>query len=230
MPKKPSFFDHIKDMVVEDDASTPHEAETPSTPIPSLGFGLGSPGVQAPSAPQTATFTRPLGNELDPAVVQTVEAGVYVDFGGKSSKFLKFVQMWHKLGQPQDPTTVIGALQVFDVTITKQAILDDLAGHFKLLDNTAAQAKTAFDEAAKQQVGGAGDEISALTKANEDANAQISKLQQESSARTARIAQLTTQRADAQAKIDVVVHNTENAVNKVRGDLTSLQQLIARAS
>jgi len=222
---------HTADPAVAAAQAPPAPAPTPTMPYT---FGTSPAGATTPISSPAGMVMPGAPEPVDPKVFEMVSGGVFIDIaeGAKSrpSRYMMFSKMWDALGRPADANVPLRAMQVNDSSITPVAVLKDIDAHLKLLDGVAANAATELDNAAAQKLGGADQQLAALTQANEAAAREIERHTKETAERNTQAIAIQTQRATDEANINRAKSRTQAAVDMVRAQLQGARNLFATLS
>ncbi len=226
---KRDIFATLKHLVVDDEDQKPGTVTVkPGIPSvrPSAPVAAASPVLTAPVA--MPTFAAPVQSDTADAETLTLfqNAVMTPTVNGHPSQFMKFFAMWTALNKPADATTVIGALNVSDPGITLEAVVTDYQAHMAQLDTVSAQADAELAQAGDADLKVIHDAADALRAQNDAAQAEITRHQTETADRNAKLAELTTQEANAKNTTSQAQQRAVVAQNTVRGTLISFKNIL----
>jgi hypothetical protein len=179
-----------------------------------VGVAPGADWTMNPSSP--ATF--PSGASLsadDEARLKDLEAQVYA----APSNYVTFQRVRESLGNPLDAQAVFRVLAAANPNVTLPKVLSDIDMHLGIVDSKRREFDEQVEQARASRVEGAASEIAALTKANEEALAQVSQ-------RKDRIAELTRTSQDAERAISDGVARFKLVEDQLRAPLMQAKQML----
>ncbi len=212
------FLGKLKGLVFEDDApkpkpGAPTSSSTPASPASSTpSFNTVSPASGAPATPA-----------VDPELLEAMRGEVFKT----ASHYTLLMTMHQALGDPQDLRPTLKAVKVSNSGVNKDSVSQDIQGHLSLLDITVASYQKKMDEESHSTAGASDSEIARLTRDNEAAAAEIARHQKETAERATRITELQQSSASIKAKIENGRREINSAGERIRSELTIMQQRVS---
>lgn len=198
----------------------PLVSPTPTNP-PSTAAYPTYAAVPTAAASGLGSFISTQPTAPDEKALATVEASVYADFDGRKSRFLPFLQMYHRLGRPADVGMVLGALQITDPGFTAEVVAGDAQMHLNVLEKFCTSIDAEFASETAARIGGIDAEAKGIADQNAADAAEIERLTKEVADRSAKLPALAQQRAEEDAAIQRGKAKMDVAEEFVRSTLKS---------